>query len=349
MREFTGTFLIDIIHNCIYDTLCSRYEGMDLTSVLNTFRSAAERVLPPMGFKDFFDYFSRTDERRMTRLLERVASTPMGQELLSVAKSMNVNFRLDDQMPYEQGGGYHASKRYIVLNKKLNDRVLISSLAHELRHVWQHAHMPYKFHLLDQPDEVDIMSAIIFNRYLEADAFSFTHEFVEDFEQRVGRDGILTEYELRQSQQGLNIRSLRNTNYQDKIDFYAAALGAERFNSYDYEVISNFSSYIERKVKEDKVVKLLDQDKWTSDLSQAAYAVEQLRAFDKPFMSIPAPFAYLKTVDDFCDPKRLVLTEDVKKQAAIAQKMFAYFFLQSDVTGHLQKQTEKNITAVVKI
>lgn len=249
----------------------------------------------------------------------------MGAELLAVAKTMNIEFRLSADMPGEQGGAYCASKKYVALNKNLDDRVLISTLAHELRHVWQHAHMPYKFHLNDQPDETELMAAIIFNRYLEADAFAFSHTFIEDFEQRNGPEGIMTEYRLRKSQYGLDLRSLSGAAYHDKIDFHAAAFGANHLNSYDYEVISNFSDFAGRRVKDADAVAAI-ANKTPPDMSSAPFAVQQLRDFDRPFMHVPAPFAHLATVHDFCDPKRLTLTENVKQEIGDLQKIFARIF-----------------------
>jgi hypothetical protein len=194
-----------------------------------------------------------------------------------------------------------------------------------MRHVWQHANMPDKLHLNDQPDETDIMGAMIFNRYLEADAFAFGHAFIEDFEQRNGLDGIMTEYTLRSSRLGLNLRDIQHASYHGKVDFYAAALGRDGLNGYDYEAQALFTAFAEQR----GAAVVATAPSLSPDMSAAAFAVEQLRDFDKPLMNIPAPFAHIKTVQDFCDPERLTLTPDVKEKAAALQKTFAQMFAQS--------------------
>jgi len=103
-------------------------------------------------------------KERMKGLFNQLEEKWIGRSILAWAESNNVNITWDTQADTS----YFSTKEntvYLMWNQE-NDR-LIESLAHELRHAWQHSIIP-----LDKYKS-NPYAHTVFLQFIEADAFSF--------------------------------------------------------------------------------------------------------------------------------------------------------------------------------
>lgn len=118
------------------------------------------------------------DDARMGNLLASFSATPLGASLLGYAHDTGVNLILSRDMStadYGLSGG-----NMVKLNAIKPDADLMTTLAHELRHVWQERQMGLKPHAVS-PD-----ARIAMTRFMEADAFSFGQKYAEDYAEKTG-------------------------------------------------------------------------------------------------------------------------------------------------------------------
>lgn len=153
-------------------------------------------------------YLDHLAEDRMAELQNLFAQTPLGGALLAYANEEGVDMRFgefDRNSPvYAATGG----RSLIILNPHKSDDALISSLAHELRHCFQHRATDAAMITSQLPPE----AALAINRLKEADAFSFQQKFCEDYAARTGNSGPLEQ--LFSSAQGLDRESVSGSDAQ---------------------------------------------------------------------------------------------------------------------------------------
>lgn len=135
-------------------------------------------------------FFARWGERRMRKIEDAIRSVPEGAALLDMAARDGVKIRFEPilmfmaaaggygSMPPEMGGG-----NAISLNPFLSTNFLISTLAHELRHMWQHRTLKD----MDLADQLNFDRQIAFTRFVEGDAFVFQNYLTKKISRATGR------------------------------------------------------------------------------------------------------------------------------------------------------------------
>jgi hypothetical protein len=109
---------------------------------------------------------SANDKDRLTKLVNVLAKSEAGKELLETAKKANFKFSLSDGMEFY--GAANPDKKNVILGSKYSDGLLVATLAHELRHVSQ-----YESGVKPEISMYDTKSYLMQNRAMEADAEAY--------------------------------------------------------------------------------------------------------------------------------------------------------------------------------
>lgn len=128
----------------------------------------------------FGAYLQAGDEARLEKLLEKMSLTPMGSALVEYAQDRLKSFGMTRVR--DGSGGRYSTALAIGLESNEPEGFLIGALAHELRHARQHELIGELFRMLYLPPD----AAIIINRFLEADAYTFQQKFCEDYAEKTG-------------------------------------------------------------------------------------------------------------------------------------------------------------------
>ncbi|MBO4643861.1 MAG: hypothetical protein J5716_04550 [Alphaproteobacteria bacterium] len=108
------------------------------------------------------------DRPRMIALVNRLAKSPAGLEMLTFAAENGYHFNFMTGSSTANGVMSECGKR-ISLNPHRSDAKLVSTLCHECRHAFQHAHSS----VLDEEHNLDVQSNILYKRAMEADAQAY--------------------------------------------------------------------------------------------------------------------------------------------------------------------------------
>ena len=103
------------------------------------------------------------DERIASLKKTLGAICPFGRRIVDAAEAKGAVFCTDGDLG-KRSGVYHPATGYVVLNAKMSDDVLLSSIVHEARHALQPKGYTH---------EDTVKSAIMLNRAMEADAMAF--------------------------------------------------------------------------------------------------------------------------------------------------------------------------------
>lgn len=118
-----------------------------------------------------------TNHDRLQWIKNKLALVPEGAAVLELARLSNATIEFDDTLPYSENGKKGTRGRFlttdggviaITLNPHFPDTILVGTLAHELRHLWQHtkANFTEKYKL----KPIDMLA---FMRLIEGDANAF--------------------------------------------------------------------------------------------------------------------------------------------------------------------------------
>lgn len=141
----------------------------------------------------------KLDNKRIQDVLHKMSATPMGSELVGYAHDIMQDgislTRRDDGTGGEYKTYYGFGEkglsglvhRSIGLEARSSNDYLMSALAHELRH----AHQSDVIGKIFQRGHIPPDAAIVINRFIEADAYTFQHKFCEDYAARTGDKGPL--------------------------------------------------------------------------------------------------------------------------------------------------------------
>lgn len=330
-----------------------------MNGILNEFRSNAESLADTAGplvnmggsfstsqdeSTSEFDVILVQQDPRLKKLMHSFCKTEMGRALADVAKQRGIKIYFDHQMELSTVATYYSHKRTIALNYTHSDELLLCFLAHELRHVWQHKQLSHKEGLADQKGGTPVMSCIIFDRYIEADAWAFAHSFAEDFSKRVPTLNILAALEKACTSNRMYITVIKDAPYESKIDFYAIKLGSSE-KQYAFCVCDSVNNCLDQVERNPN----FGVEFHPAHLIDAQIAAQELRMFDKPFMGVPAPFAHIKTDEEFAASERLFLDSGVKVKIQQTQERFDLWAAQKYPERYRAKTAGLPPPAVMKI
>lgn len=235
---------------------------------------------------------------RLQKTLARFGSTDMGRGLLDFARENGVTFDMRDiegqamAMFVSEAGEGATPIGQIVLNSKECDDLHVMNLAHELRHAWQH-----KYNRGLREKALSPRAEVALLRHIEADAWAFSHFFMEDFKKSTSDDSVCEAYRLFTASRGMSISKMQGVSYADKIEGYVTELG-NSFGRYDVRACVDAVGCL----KEGDAALLTDEE-------EVALVTQTLRSFDRPWRQVPAPFAHLQDAD-FLSFSRITLTPE---------------------------------------
>lgn len=108
--------------------------------------------------------------RRLEKIEAAVASVPEGKHLLKLAKALGVTIQMHPlRKEFQAIGLYQHDRQGIWLDQDTSTHRLVTTLFHELRHMWQHMHLEHP----DNEKSLSLGAAVGFVRLLEGDAYAF--------------------------------------------------------------------------------------------------------------------------------------------------------------------------------
>lgn len=127
----------------------------------------------------------KLDEKRMNQVLDKIAMTPMGSELVGYAHDRLQEMSM--RRRHDGSGASYCTRKTVDLDASGTLDYQVSAIVHELRHARQH-------HLIGdlmKTHSLPPQAAIVINRFIEADAYTFMQRFCEDFAEKTGDKGPL--------------------------------------------------------------------------------------------------------------------------------------------------------------
>lgn len=135
-------------------------------------------------------FFARWGARRMRKIEAAIRSVPEGAALLDMAARDGVPISFEPTLMFMGAAGGYGTRPpelgggdVISLNPFLSTNFLISTLVHELRHMWQHRTLKD----MDLADQLNFDRQIAFTRFVEGDAFVFQNYLTKKIARATGR------------------------------------------------------------------------------------------------------------------------------------------------------------------
>jgi hypothetical protein len=241
---------------------------------------------------------------RLEKMLRRFEATQMGRDLLAFAHQQGIVFDMQENL--DATAMYEAPPiNRITLSADQPDELHLINLAHELRHVWQHQRIGDLHDKTLSPEgEVAVL------RHIEADAWAYSHAFMEDFEKNTGDAGPREAYRFFTVRRGMSVSKIHDASYAEKVILYVSEIG-HCFGNYDVRACH---TAIEGKKNGDAAL--------LSPEDERQRIVDILRSFDMPWGHVPAPFSGLLD-SDFLSFERVTLKNEntvLLQQASAAFK-----------------------------
>lgn len=115
------------------------------------------------------------DRARIEKLLEWIAVTPSGKDLVEFVRNTKLRIAFDESL-YNGAAAFSPAPRCIRLSPYASEEHLAISLCHELRHAWQEREG------LVLKSAKHVFDYLVNTRFAEADAFSFASQMAYELE-----------------------------------------------------------------------------------------------------------------------------------------------------------------------
>lgn len=205
-------------------------------------------------------------ERRIARMKALVASVPEGKALLELAEREKVKIGFDSKLMgrvlaaeirnlLPRGG----ETTEIALNPYLRGKSLTTSLAHELRHLWQSRQLDN----VEKMNSTTFENAAAFKRLLEADAFVFQNYMAAEIQKATGvrmpwraspGRSFLGEWLVRSDRQPENPSS--PAELKKLYDSFMASAVAGRYDSESFDILDRVAGRVAREDTSGKPLKV---------------------------------------------------------------------------------------------
>jgi len=128
----------------------------------------------------------QSNTARLKRLYHTLRQSKTGEALLDWAEENSISILIDHQLDPKYGAVYMLGTSIILLSGRTNDDVLVSNLAHEIRHAWQNSHGFFTNAIKeDAQNDLSIAYNITMpSLLLEADAFAHQLQVAAELAQK---------------------------------------------------------------------------------------------------------------------------------------------------------------------
>lgn len=124
-------------------------------------------------------------DEKLDRISNALAQSPTGRALLEWAADNDVVVVFDAQLSASYAASYRPQSNAVVMSPHTDEDFLVSLLAHELRHAWQHDRGLLPFDPSFAPEDF-----VVHSRYIEADAIAHQMQVAAELS-GAGDDGPL--------------------------------------------------------------------------------------------------------------------------------------------------------------